>query len=103
MTPGEYLRKRREAAGVGLAEAEAAVPIASVAAIEADEFSVTIHAAACLARLFSFDVQVLLEIAAGMPVEICSECGCTELDPCDPPCWWTAPDLCSACADGLAA
>lgn len=28
----------------------------------------------------------------------CRGCGCTETDPCDPPCHWVQPELCSACA-----
>jgi len=27
----------------------------------------------------------------------CRVCGCTEDNACWPPCWWTGPDLCSAC------
>jgi len=28
----------------------------------------------------------------------CRVCGCTDLTACDPPCWWVAKDLCSACS-----
>lgn len=28
----------------------------------------------------------------------CRVCGCTENHPCDPPCSWVEPDLCSECA-----
>jgi hypothetical protein len=36
---------------------------------------------------------------------ICSECGCTQDDPCDPPCSWAndARTVCSTCAQVLAA
>lgn len=27
----------------------------------------------------------------------CRECGCTEHNACNPPCWWIEYDLCSAC------
>jgi len=27
----------------------------------------------------------------------CSKCGCTDDQPCDPPCFWAYPDLCSRC------
>ncbi len=28
---------------------------------------------------------------------ICRECGCTDLNPCEGPCFWVEPDLCSRC------
>lgn len=30
----------------------------------------------------------------------CSVCGCHDLNPCIPPCWWVDADLCSVCAAG---
>lgn len=30
----------------------------------------------------------------------CHECGCSYSTPCDPPCHWVAPFLCSRCAPG---
>lgn len=29
----------------------------------------------------------------------CRVCGCTQNDPCEPPCGWAEDDLCSACVD----
>lgn len=29
--------------------------------------------------------------------QVCRVCGCSELNACDPPCWWVSPGLCSAC------
>lgn len=31
----------------------------------------------------------------------CRVCGCTEIEPCEPPCSWVADDLCSACATAV--
>jgi len=28
----------------------------------------------------------------------CRVCRCTQLEPCNPPCCWAEPDLCSTCA-----
>lgn len=28
----------------------------------------------------------------------CRVCGCTEREPCNPPCAWHFPDLCTTCA-----
>jgi predicted Fe-S protein YdhL (DUF1289 family) len=33
----------------------------------------------------------------------CRVCGCTEIEPCDPPCSWVEVDLCSGCWDTVAA
>jgi hypothetical protein len=95
VTPGAYLKLRREAADVSEAEAFAVVP--SIREIEANQASLTITDLVKLEALFSFDARVLLDLAAEFPAEICRECGCSEADPCEPPCWWAAPELCSAC------
>ena len=31
---------------------------------------------------------------------VCHRCGCTDLDPCEPPCHWVEAHLCSACIEG---
>lgn len=49
-----------------------------------------------------------------VPALTCRDCGCSGLDACvvtnapprawnqpGQPCWWVAPDLCSACADRI--
>lgn len=28
----------------------------------------------------------------------CRVCGCTEVDPCNPPCGWFEADICTTCA-----
>jgi hypothetical protein len=33
----------------------------------------------------------------------CRVCGCTEIDPCDPPCGWAEEDLCTTCQDAIEA
>ena len=33
----------------------------------------------------------------------CRVCGCTDYEPCNPPCYWNEIDLCSECASAAAA
>jgi hypothetical protein len=54
--------------------------------------------------------EVRSHLAAGQPeyalelldelveAERCRSCGCTHTSPCEPPCSWSEPGLCSACA-----
>lgn len=30
---------------------------------------------------------------------VCRVCGCTQVQACNPPCYWVEPDLCSACTE----
>lgn len=53
------------------------------------------HAAAKAAAQAWYDAQA--QPAAGAGERACRVCGCTENNACWPPCWWTGPDLCSAC------
>lgn len=39
----------------------------------------------------------LIASAARFAGDACCQCGCTELDPCDPPCAWAAESLCTSC------
>lgn len=32
-------------------------------------------------------------------VERCGVCRCSEFEPCEPPCFWIAPGICSSCFD----
>lgn len=126
MTPGAYLRKRREAAGLSLDQVAgqlAALPwalvrpsaqeIASLAArlavAEADQDNLTVPQAELLRNAFRFDIyvyQTLLWARYGdrntpLP-QLCRHCACSWCDPClhhGSPCQWVARDLCSACAD----
>lgn len=33
----------------------------------------------------------------------CRVCGCTEVEPCEPPCSWVEADLCSGCQEAVEA
>jgi hypothetical protein len=33
----------------------------------------------------------------------CQVCGCTETEPCNPPCGWAQPDLCTCCETAILA
>jgi len=96
MTPGAYLNKRREAAGVELST----IRDVDLAAIEANQVELTIRDAIRLELHFDFDQAVLRDLVAGVEVEVCRGCGCSQWDPCVPDsCHWIEPDLCSACQD----
>ena len=128
MSPGAYLRKRREAAGLSLREVtcmlvrqpEAMRPVSEpdlrqlalfLGGAEADDDNLTVPQASLLGRLYRFDIgiyEALLLRHHGVPVpvpQVCRSCGCSWLDACETaqgPCSWAAPDLCSACAQTAA-
>lgn len=94
MTPGTYLRLRREAADVTTDEVDG-IEAARLWQIEADQADITGREIVALGRCVDFDVFVLLRLTGGSESEeICRCCGCTFDDPCDPPCDWAAPGLC---------
>lgn len=120
MSPGAYLKLRREAAGRAV---DATVLSADrLAAIEAgaapDELELW-----ALGHCFPFSIDVLCMLGRDMPVAVCRRCGCSEEDACiatvedevcglveGQPCHWVNADLCSQCAaqdrplpEGLAA
>ncbi|MGN6270893.1 MAG: helix-turn-helix domain-containing protein [Sphingomonas sp.] len=126
MTPGTYLRLRREAAGVPIEKIAAQVwtdPRVSqrdrgllIAAIEEDLTPAAAWTLAALRRFYRFDPAVYELLVRshhhGQHVDcppICTLCGCTENDACQVDqagwrsatgglgCWWVEPDLCSAC------
>lgn len=125
ISPGTYLRKRREAAGLSSADVAAMIVteprllehdlIYWLDRIEADVVPTTFRTIACLHCCFSFDIEVLealvaiqLAPATGTivpPPRLCRVCACSERDSCAPDqtthiaCSWAAEDLCSACAD----
>src|SRR4051812_22189919 len=95
VAPGTYLRVRREAAGVSIGMCGPDAPL-----IEACEKDITIKAMLAYDMAVSFDREVLIDIVAGAPVQICVACGCSQYDPCeteDGPCAWETPGLCTAC------
>jgi hypothetical protein len=124
MTPGTYLRKRREAARLSLgqvAEAIAALPwairapspgeiaqlVARLELAEADRDNLTVPQAELLRNCFRFDVEIYERLlwrlcgADDQPMpQMCRHCACSWCDPCMDhglPCGWAAADLCTAC------
>ncbi|WP_242140841.1 helix-turn-helix transcriptional regulator [Sphingomonas sp. TREG-RG-20F-R18-01] len=118
MTPGNYIRKRREAAG--LTVDELALRLETIPAVsamtraqwltmmETDVAPISISAINAIVSFISLDETVLDALAlirAGVALsspQICIECGCSEHDPCcdedgKPTCWWISEELCSCC------
>lgn len=102
ITPGAYLKLRREAAGIaadGLALSQDAVE-----AIESDVRVPTDVELQAMAWAFHFDDVVLIGLARGIQSRLCRECACSEFDACvhevcGGACYWVEKDLCSTCAD----
>lgn len=127
MSPGSYLRKRREAAGLELEDlalmldSDPAVSARSraelLASVERDAAPVTEDLMRAVLRLgdaFRIDPLVwirLIDLAAGEEIgwpKLCSCCGCSEFDPCvhevgghQVACHWVADGLCSRCATSV--
>lgn len=119
MTPGTYLRLRREAAGLSLDEVSLVtqtVPSVCarirgewIAAIEQGIVPVSIDVALALQIAFPFDWDVLVKLCAlqarliDQAPRICAACACSEQDACTghdgEPCEWVGPLRCSACVD----
>lgn len=107
MTPGDYIRRRREAREASIGQIEAILTMAGrslsrpLAEIEADAGPMLLADAAHLEAAIDFDITALAALAAGEEIGICRICACSDCDPCeDPgPCSWVteAEDLCSAC------
>lgn len=118
MSPGEYIRRRREAAGRSLREvalllttdfnAAGAMEIA-LGRVERDEYHPTAILMHQLTHAFPFDVYVYDRLVSyrigtieGQHPQLCRSCACSFNDACvDPlggPCHWVEPDLCSRCA-----
>ena len=115
MTPGTYLRLRREAAGLTIEdvvmlitpdEDRWAMAVAYTSLIERDEVLPATSELDTLRFAFPFDRYVFRQLAANLDPrpEICTSCGCSALDACDEeiagPCAWAnaAHDLCTTCA-----
>lgn len=112
MTPGAYIRLRRQAAGLTPLEVEAElgedVTRLSVALefLEADRIKATYGDARLLGRVFPISAAIVSELGCGTSPAICRSCGCSEFDPCDEGgrgCAWAQPDLCTSCLPDRAA
>ncbi|WP_370189320.1 helix-turn-helix domain-containing protein [Qipengyuania sp.] len=126
MTPGLYLRKRREAAGLSLGEVARQIAtiqlglvrldrrnlLEQLERVEGDEAALTLAQAQVLRNVFAFDPHLYMRLLARgtLPLtQICRACACSWFDPCLPDsgargekaaaCSWAEPDLCSACAE----
>jgi hypothetical protein len=119
LSPGAYLKARRCAAGLSVADVAARFSTATrwkehdrvfwLELIEADVQPASAFTLDALRGLFPFDPDVLARLDAialgALPAEdapqLCRICACSELDPCwhadGEPCSWAEPDLCSAC------
>lgn len=119
MSPGAYLRRRREAGGWSLDAlalvTETTPPVSSrsrqelLALIEADEQPVTGDVVDTLADAFRLDRHVLIQLvalhagAAIEPPRLCRRCACSWNGPCADAsgagCAWSTEDgdLCTSC------
>ena len=121
MSPGTYLRKRREAAGLSIEDVLARIgtepPVPEhhrrewLVLIEADAMRPDAFAIYALRQCYRFDGEVLDRLidlqyfGARLPgPRLCRECGCSQLDPCadatGQPCGWAERDLCTWCTNG---
>lgn len=126
MTPGAYIRARRTAAGMSVADVAAAIAteprvpengrVEWLDAIEADISPMRFDTLVVLRKLFPFSLDVLeqlVRISLGAdinPPQLCRICSCSEHDACRVDhlgvraangrfgCGWFEPDLCTACA-----
>jgi hypothetical protein len=128
MTPGTYLRKRREAAGVAIETAAMMLAIRHardmdiqwmviserVALLtrqltdgEADIHHIDVACARLLGEIVALDLDayeciLLGYLGCAVPTPtVCRECACSWDNPCDCGCSFTDadPELCTACAD----
>lgn len=115
ISPGTYLRLRREASGQSIEDVASLIATTPpmdehgraewLRLIERDEAPIGAHVAATLQYAFPFSWRVLRDlgeihaaISARAP-RLCRKCACSEFDPCDPPCGWAGPELCTSCPD----
>lgn len=105
MTPGAYIRLRREAAGMSIEQVEVVTPAgmlsAPLAELEAGTAMPQGIDGAVLSHAFPIDDMAIAALVDGEPVRICRECGCSQRDPCEQRvdifCGWAEADLCTAC------
>lgn len=118
MTPGTYLRKRREAARLSIADVAAKISTIPRMAehirmdwlelIESDQMPATFYTIVALHQIvpFSIDALVALSVEGREAPQLCRICGCSDLDPCQVgsagfTCSWVPNDstLCTTCVD----
>jgi len=106
MTPGSYIRMRREAAGLSIGDVMAMLAgggllSAPLEDIEADRAVPTGMDAALLSYAFRVDDFTIARLKDGEPVQVCSSCGCSEGFACDSGefgrCWLPTTGTCSVC------
>lgn len=88
MTPGAYIRTRREAAGLSIGDvlavlAGGGVLSAPLEEIEADLVAPSGMDAALLAYAFRLDDMIVARLKDGEPVQLCPSCGCSHGFECD--------------------
>ncbi len=112
MTGGSYMRKRREAAGLTIAEVALATvgngahvrPLfeTRVAEVEADRDAFAPATLAMLRTAFPFSQAIYGALVEGLPHgQLCATCACSWDDPCVTvagACAWAENDLCTRCA-----
>lgn len=114
LTPGEYLRLRREAAKLTIADVAARIAPDNTLRGEAAAFLRLIETPGArvsrndtLLRLqaaFPFDPSVYAQLCdepADRHPQVCRGCGCSHWDPCDTdghgPCAWSTSSSCTRC------
>ena len=101
MTPGTYIRLRRQAHGLSQLAAALAANFtqARLSKVERDEILPAPIVRQNLADAIGFPIDILEAIIAEKDPRICISCGCSEYDPCGwdgIPCHWIGDWLCSA-------
>ena len=120
ISPGTYLAKRRQAAGLSIADVAARlateprvaehVRVEWIDLIERDEMPAAFATIVALRRIYPFDLRILAMLVActlypsAPPPRICRVCACSQFDACPDGCGWAEHDRCSACpAEAVAA
>lgn len=117
LSPGAYLKHRRQAARLTIADVAARTATepkvaehlraALLELIEADAAPASFATIVALRAVYRFDMHVLerlVAISLGAPLpapRLCKFCACSEHDPCEVDgagCWWVGADVCCACS-----
>jgi hypothetical protein len=119
VTPGTYLRMRREAACLSIDDVAQRIvapwgklhlSARWIYEVEADRLAAEDASLQRLRTAFQFDPYIYRQLAAGLATPtLCRVCACSWMDAClddrEMPCSWvkSEPDLCTACVDKPAA